>query len=277
MSGVRLEVGGAPVYAGTGGAHAAKDDSDANAEAAMACVVFVHGAGMDHTVWAMPTRHFARKGLRVLAPDLPGHGRSAGPAKTSIRDMADWLAALLDATGTGSATVVGHSMGSLVAWQFARRHPARCRALALLGTSMPMPVTDMLLDAAHDNHHAAIDMANAWSHSEGGTLGANANPGVWMLGAGERLLERAGPGVFHADLAACNGFDADATDGEVACPALVIAGDADRMTPAKAGLDVAAHLPDAKVVRLPGCGHAMLNERPNEVLDALIGIVQARG
>ena len=40
----------------------------------------------------------------------------------------------------------------------------------------------------------------------------------------------------------------------------------------RAGLDVARALPDARVLRLEGCGHAMLSERPNEVLDALIGI-----
>ena len=267
MSGTRIEVAGATVYVGTG---SGKPASDA------ACVAFVHGAGMDHTVWALPTRHFARKGLRVLAPDLPGHGRSNGTARSSIPAMADWLAGVFDATGVDQAAVVGHSMGSLVAWQFAQSHPDRCRTLALLGTSMPMPVTDMLLNAAKDNHHAAIDMANAWSHSPGGSLGANDNPGVWMLGAGERLLERSGPGVFHADLAACNAFNADEADGVVNCPALVIAGDEDRMTPARAGLDVASHLPDAKVVRLAGCGHAMLNERPNEILDALIDIVTER-
>ena len=266
MSGIRLDVAGAPVYVGTG---------SGKPQPGAACVAFVHGAGMDHTVWALPARHFARKGLRVLAPDLPGHGRSEGQARSSVTGMADWLAQVLDAAGVETAAVVGHSMGSLVAWQFAQSHADRCRALALLGTSMPMPVTDLLLNAAHDNHHAAIDMANTWSHSAGGTLGANANPGVWMLGAGERLLERSGPGVFHADLAACNAFNADDVDTVATCPALVIAGDEDRMTPARAGLDVASHLPDAKVLRLTGCGHAMLSERPNEVLDALIDIVAA--
>ena len=264
MSGLRLEVGGATAYVGMGTGTPAPDAPS---------VAFIHGAGMDHTVWALPARYFARKGLRVLAPDLPGHGRSEGMALSSVTAMADWLARLFDATGVAEAAVVGHSMGSLVAWQFANAHPDRCRALALLGTSMPMPVTELLLNAAHDNHHAAIDMANAWSHSAGGALGANANPGVWMLGAGERLLERSRPGVFHADLAACNGFNADEPVSEIACPVLVIAGDEDRMTPAKAGLNVASHLPNARIVRLADCGHAMLSERPNEVLDALIGIV----
>ena len=269
MSGFAVQVDGAQTYVGTGSGSAAADAP---------AVVFIHGAGMDHTVWALPARHFARRGLRVMAPDLPGHGRSsaptnAAPALASVAELAAWVGKLLDALDTRTAAVVGHSMGSLVAWRFASDYPERCRALALLGTSMPMPVTNLLLDAAQDNHHAAIDMANAWSHSAPGALGANDNPGVWMLAAGERLLERAGPGVFHADLAACNGFRADEAAGEVTCPALVIAGGEDRMTPAKAGLDVASHLPDARVVRLD-CGHAMLNERPNEVLDALIVIVE---
>ena len=68
--------------------------------------------------------------------------------------------------------------------------------------------------------------------------------------------------------AACNGFTVDESGSAIACPALVIAGDQDRMTPAKAGLDVTSNLPNARVVRPTNCGHAMLSERPNEVLDA---------
>lgn len=259
MSGVRVTVQGESVYVGNGGGAPAENAP---------CAAFVHGAGMDHTVWTLVARHFARKGVRVVAVDLPGHGRSAGPPKTSVREMCDWLAQVLDACRVQTACVAGHSMGSLVAWEFARRHADRCAALALLGTSAPMPVTPLLLNAAADNHHAAIDMANAWSHSPGGRMGANANPGVWMLGAGERLLERAGPGVFHADLAACNEYRPAA--GGVKCPVLIVVGEADQMTPPAAGVDVAAALPNARVTRLPGCGHSMLSECPNEVLDALV-------
>ena len=262
MSGTRIRVDGRVVYVGSGSGH-----PDAHAES----VVFVHGAGMDHTVWALPARYFARQGLNVAAVDLPGHGRSEGPPFNRIDDMAAWLGEVFDVLAITTAAVVGHSMGSLVAYRFASTKPHRCRALALLGTSAPMPVTDPLLNAAKDNHHAAIDMANTWSHSTG-TLGANANPGVWMLAVGERLLERAAPGVFHADLTACNTFDPN-RDMAIRCPVLVIAGNDDLMTPARAGLAVARSLPDARVVRLDGCGHAMLNERPNEVLDALITIV----
>ena len=260
---MRFPVDGRQAFAGTGTGRAGRDAPT---------VMFVHGAGMDHTVWVLPSRYFARQGYRVLAVDLPGHGRSEGPPLASIEAMSDWLHSVCAVLDVDTAAIVGHSMGSLVAYRFAVDHAERCRALALLGTSVPMPVTDMLLDAAADDDHAAIEMANAWSHSPRGTLGGNGNPGVWMLAAGERLIERSAPGVFHADLAACNAFDPAAVAGQVRAPSLVIAGGADRMTPMKAGLDVAGALPHARVVRLRGCGHAMLSERPNEVLDALIGI-----
>ena len=231
-------------------------------------IVFIHGAGMDHSIWVMPARYFARHGFNSAAVDLPGHGRSQGAPLDTIDAIADWLAVVVDILGFAPSIIVGHSMGSLVAYRFAVDHPDRCRAIALLGTSVPMPVTDALLDAAADNDHAAIEMINTWSHSSHGKVGANTNPGVWMMGTGERLLERATQGVLHADLQACHGF-AEVSPHEVVCPSLVIAAGADLMTPARAGLEVAKALPNAEIVNLDGCGHFMLSERPNDVLDAL--------
>ena len=49
-------------------------------DAVQPTIAFLHGGGMDHTVWALQTRWFAHHGRNVLALDLPGHGRSEGPA-----------------------------------------------------------------------------------------------------------------------------------------------------------------------------------------------------
>ncbi len=78
-------------------------------------IVFLHGAGFDHSVWVLPARSFAHHGFGVLAPDLPGHGRSAGPPLTSVGALAEWTAALIDAAGASAARLIGHSMGSLIA------------------------------------------------------------------------------------------------------------------------------------------------------------------
>jgi len=164
-------------------------------------------------------------------------------------------------------TIVGHSMGTLVALAMAQRYPQQVRQMVLLGTSNPMPVGPPLLAAAADGHHAAIDMANAFSHSRQGMLGASANPGMHSFNAAERWMEHLSAGVFHADLAACNDFTFQIEN--CAIPALVVVGEADKMTPAKAGLAVATQLSNARVHSLQGCGHAMLTEQPNAVLDAV--------
>ena len=243
-------------------------------DAARPSVAFIHGGGMEHSVWTLPARYFARHGYNVFAFDLPGHGRSAGKPLTSIGAMADWVKAALDGLGVERAALVGHSMGSLTALSFAARYPDRTRALALLGTSTPMPVAGTLLDAAKADQHDAIDMINAWSYSRLGRMGGNENPGLNMMMGGQRLLEGAAKGVLFADLRACNDFaDGEALAAQVRAPTLVIVGDQDRMTAPIKALKLAELIAGARIVRLSPCGHDIMAEQPNETLDALAAIV----
>lgn len=256
-----LTVAGARVHAATGGR-----DFDPG----LPPIVFLHGAGMDHTVWALPARYFAHRGRAVLAVDLPGHGRSEGQPLTSIAAMADWVADLIAVSGAEKAALVGHSMGALVALETAARHSARVTALALLGAAPKMPVHPDLLAAANANDHAAFDLMISWSYGPAGQLGGACVPGSWLMGGGERLLERVRPGVLSADLEACNAYgEGMESAAKVACPTLVVIGAEDKMTPARAGAKLAAAIPEARSVIIPACGHMMTAEKPDETLDAL--------
>src|SRR3954453_7050611 len=166
--------------------------------------VLLHGAGFDHTTWALQSRWFAHHGYGVLAPDLPGHGRSSGASLPRIADMADWTAALLDAAGAAKARLVGHSMGSLIALETAARHPDRVSALSLIGTAATMTVGPDLLKAAEANDPAAIDMVSIWGLGFAAELGGSRAPGLWMHGGAQATLERCAPGVLFNDLSACN-------------------------------------------------------------------------
>ncbi len=258
---MRLSVGGNEVFIGTGGR-----DFDAGLPA----MVFLHGAGMDHSVWALPARAFAYHGHAVLAPDLPGHGRSGGAPLPSIAALADWTAALIGAAGVSKARLVGHSMGSLIALETAARHPDKVSGLALIATAAPMRVSDDLLNAAKANDHMAVDMVDLWGHGYRATLGGCQMPGLWMLGDGERLLERSAPGVIFADLSACNDYaGALAAAVKVSVPATVVLGSRDLMTPAKSGKAVAAAIPNCRLAMIDGAGHMLMSERPDDVLAAL--------
>src|SRR3954463_7035239 len=111
---MQLSVNGSDTFVATGGRPF---------DPALPTVVMLHGAGFDRSTWALHTRWFAHHGFSVLAPDLPGHGRSPGPSLGSIAEMADWTAALLDAAGVTKAHLIGHSMGSLISLETAARHP----------------------------------------------------------------------------------------------------------------------------------------------------------
>jgi pimeloyl-ACP methyl ester carboxylesterase len=263
-----LTVQGKPAYAYTGGKLF---------DASLPTAVFIHGAEHDHSVWALQTRYFAHHGFSVLAVDLPGHCRSAGPALTTVPAMADWLAALLDAAGVQRAFVAGHSMGSLIALDFAGRYPERATHLALLATAIPMAVSDALLDAALHREPEAIGMVNEWSHSTFAAKPSCPGPGFWLHGMNQRLMERVSasgePNLFHTDFAACNSYaDGLTRAAQLRCAARLIVGRRDAMTPPRAAKALAGALTQAGVpvdtVTLEA-GHALMTEQPDATLDAL--------
>src|SRR5882757_7774259 len=260
---MQLSVKGHDIFVATGGRPF---------DPSLPAVVMLHGAGFDHSTWALHSRWFAHHGFSVLAPDLPGHGRSSGNALPTIAEMADWTAALLEAAGAPKAKLVGHSMGSLIALETSARHPAKVSGLSLIGTAATMTVGPDLLKAAEANDPAAIDMVSIWGLGFAAELGGSLAPGLWMHSAAQRVLQQCRPGVLFNDLAACNAYqNALAAAAQVAVPTTLILGERDMMTPAKAGKTLAAVLPNSHTVVLRGAGHMMMVERPDELLAALQG------
>jgi pimeloyl-ACP methyl ester carboxylesterase len=237
-------------------------------------VVFVHGAGLDHSWWGLQSRYFGYHGFNVLAVDLPAHGRSEGPALAAIGEMADWVKKVLDEKKIKSAMVVGHSMGSLIALEFAARYPQSAEKIALIGVAYPMKVGDTFLDAARRNDQSAFDMETIWGHAPQVPLAGNPNPGMWMYGDTLARLSRLAPGVLHAGLAACNAYSGGLeAAAKVKCPALFVLGARDMMAPPKGAAALAKAIPDCRTVTIGPSGHSLMAEAPDATLDALIGFL----
>lgn len=257
---MELAVSGKRVYAATGGKAF---------DPALPAIVFMHGAGMDHTVWALQTRWFAWHGRGVLAVDLPGHGRSEGPPLESIDALAAWVFALLDAAGVKSAALVGHSMGALIALEAAATRPERVRALALCGCAAEMPVSEKLLNPALAGEHLAYELITAWGLGRRAHVGGAEAPGAWMAGGTLRLLEHGKKGVVGIDLRACDRYKGSAQAVQkVTVPTVLVLGSNDRMSPAKAAAPLAA-IPGSKTIVVEQAGHMLMTEQPGRTLDAL--------
>lgn len=264
---MELTVNGRKAYVYTGGKAF---------DATLPCVVFVHGALHDHSVWNLLARWFAHHGHAVLALDQPGHGRSEGPPEPSVEALADWTLALLDGAGVQRAALVGHSMGSLIGLEMAARAPDRITQLAMIGTAYPMKVSDALLASAREQPLRAIDMVNAFSHGSLASKPSFPGPGMWLHGSNRALMRRmlsgatglSGRNLFEHDFRVCdayaNGLEAAA---KVRCPVTFVLGDRDQMTSPKATRDIAAAL-GAKIVTL-SAGHSLMTEAPDGVLNAV--------
>ncbi len=274
---MKLRVHGRDVYAYTGGKVF---------DPALPTLVLVHGAANDHSVFNLLARWFAHHGFGVLAFDLPGHMRSEGPALASVEAMADWLLASLVQAHVTRVTMAGHSMGSLVVLEAASRlastqvpvdatatHRPSLERLVMLGTCVPMPVPQALLDLGRTDVQAAIERVVTFSFSTLAPKPSFPGPGVWLRGGGRRLMQmvvnhHADTHLFHTDFSACsqyaNGLEASEN---ITCPATMIVGQYDQMTLPRNAKDVADALM-AKTVTVPA-GHFLMQEAPDAVLDAM--------
>ncbi len=254
-----FDVDGKKVFAATGGQPVRPERPVA---------VFLHGAGMDHSVWTLPGRYVAHHGGTTLALDLPGHGKSDGPALTGIAQMAEWVWRALDAQKIAKAFFVGHSMGALISLEAIRARPDRVAGLMLVGFSPKMPVHPDLLDAAQRDDPRAAELIASWGFGPAGQVGGNQTPGLAMLPLGLRLIQRAPAGSLHADLAACDAYR-DAESVKITAPVLLLQGTVDRMTPAKGAKAFVEKLPKTDIRMLDGIGHMVMSEAPDDVTTAL--------
>lgn len=259
---MRVAVDGCPVYVA---------DWGRPMDSSQPTVLFLHGAGMDHTVWAFQARALAHHGCNALAPDLPGHGASEACAGfgVSIAERALWLARLLDALRLEDIDLVGHSMGGLIAMAFAATD-RRVRRLVLMGTAARMPVHPELLRAAREDLAQAAALIVDWAFATARKAGAQAVPGSWMPMAAMRLLLASRPGVLAADLEACDLWtDGEAAARQISCPVLVLTGEEDRMTPPRACRQLAELMPHGQFLALAGAGHMPMLECPRALLAGL--------
>jgi pimeloyl-ACP methyl ester carboxylesterase len=229
-------------------------------------LLLIHGAGGYHRFWPSQLRRL--NGVTVYTPDLPGRGRSTGPGRQTVAQYTADMLRLLDALNIQQAILAGHSMGGAIAQQLALDAPERVAGLVLISTGARLRVTPQILDNVLDNFDTVVETVINFAY------GPTADDDLKQTG--KRELHEVKPEVVLGDYTACDGFDVISRLGEIAAPALVVGGSADRMTPAKYSQYLADNLPDAGLHIVENAGHMLPVEFPDRVADIVLGWLKKR-
>jgi len=221
-------------------------------------VVMIHGAGGTHIDWPAELRRMPE--ANALIPDLPGHGKSKIPARTSISAYAADIIDLLNTLKISKAILLGHSMGGAIVQSIALHYPDRVRGLILIGTGAKLTVHPDILNGLLNDYAKTVQMIVDWQWAEGYEQ-------VKRLGM-KRLIETDAK-VLRGDFAATNAFDLREQIAQIRLPTLIIGGTADRMTPFKFSTYLHEQIAGSQLVSVEGGGHMMALEQPQVVAGAV--------
>jgi pimeloyl-ACP methyl ester carboxylesterase len=229
-------------------------------------LVLVHGSGGNAAVWH-PQIDALADIARVFALDLPGHGGSDGSFAT-IDDAVAVVRGFVDALGLGNVVIGGHSMGGAIAQGFVLAAPHRTAGVALIGTGARLRVLPKIIQTLEQDHRAGVQFLIELA------VAASAPEPLKRAVLEETM--RAPARSLIADFRACDRFDVMARLGEIRAPTLVVTGIEDRLTPRKYAEYLAKHIAGAQLALVPGAGHYVQLERPDDVSSALRAFVLER-
>lgn len=239
--------------------------------------VLLHGHTLDRRIWDPVVPRLRDAGLRVIRPDLRGHGKSSRPdSGYHVSHHAGDVAALLDARDVDLATVIGFSFGGGVALEMALTQPTRLAALGLVAAVMPdrafePAFMDNLRNVARmiRSDGIAAAMAGPWatsplfahSFTKEGIRDAVAAivkdfPGAEFLATQRDRVERE--------------WTAPERLGEITAPTRVVVGEMEMPGFKAFSEEAAAGIPDATLEIVPDCGHLLPLEAPEAVAEMII-------
>jgi pimeloyl-ACP methyl ester carboxylesterase len=248
-------------------------------------VVLLHGDGETARDWQWVMPGLAAAGHRVVALSLPGHGGSASAGSYAQEDLAAWLASVMEALALGRVTVVGNSIGALMALHLALDWPDRVQRLVLVDSAGLGRLVNPVLAA--ETLSGLGEAAIALSLMPGGAPLRAAVRSVNLFGRPWRAPARwwldqhrwgSAPALLHASVE-CKRAILGPTGqhhvlsgrlGEVRVPTLVLWGLLDKVVPFTHGLAAATRLPDGRFALLARCGHMPHVECPDAFVAAVL-------
>jgi pimeloyl-ACP methyl ester carboxylesterase len=218
-------------------------------------LIFIHGSGGSKESWTYQTQYFKDS----IALDLPGHPE--GSLIPTIDGYVEWLHEVIKRNGYSRVVLIGHSLGGGIALLYALRHPSGLAGIIAVGSGARLRVDPRFLEALEKSikDSGAENPLNTGYDLIDSDLAA-------VL---KRRLSENGAAAALNDMKACDHFDIMDRITQIDVPALALCGDQDVKTPPKYSQYLAAHMPRAKALIIPGGTHMVFAEKPREVNQAI--------
>ena len=227
-------------------------------------LLFIHGSGATGRVWRYQSAFFTD----ALAIDLPG--RPEGEFCTTIESATAWLKAYVDENQLEDLVLIGHSLGTAIALQYALTYPTETKAMVLIGGGARLrvhPDTLAFLEKATEDPDIFPQMfVDSWQNV----------PANFAKDLRSEALAL-GPAVFLNDMRSCDAFDVINRLGEISTPSLAITGTNDVMTPPKYATFLRDRMPNTETSFIEGGTHFVFGEYPDQVNAAIQGFLEKLG
>ena len=240
-------------------------------------VLMLHGIGGGHLAFSPQVEALANAGFRGVAWDMPGYGRSAPIEPYTFKGLAQSCVDLIDALQCEHVTLLGHSMGGMVAQEVVARRPDRVNRLVLCGTS------------AAFGKRTDGRSADAWAREFVAQRTAPLDAGKTMADVAQKLVpQMVGPGALPEGLRLAEHcmshvpsatyrraldclvtFDRQQSLADIHVPTLLVGGEFDRVASPAVMKQMAQAIPRSRYAEIAGIGHLMNLEAPDE-FDALL-------
>ncbi|MGQ9641320.1 MAG: alpha/beta fold hydrolase [Candidatus Bathycorpusculaceae bacterium] len=222
-------------------------------------LLFIHGAGGNHTIWEHQTRHFNN----AIAIDLPGH--CLGEGRRTIEEYVEEVKRFCEERELKNIVMIGHSMGGAIAQKFALNYTEHLRALVLVGTGARLRVAPVIFRTIKKDYGQMMELMKKFAFSD--------KTAMEVKNKVAEEMRKIKPEVLYGDFEACDKFDVmEKLDG-IKMPTLIICGRDDQLTPVKYSEYLKVNIPDSRLEVLADAGHMVMLEKPkefNEILEKFI-------
>ncbi len=229
-------------------------------------LLFLHGVGGGAESFCPQLRHFGAR-FRAIAWNMPGYGGSTPRDPLTFAELARALADFLDEREIAAAHLVGHSIGGMIAQEFAATFPERVGSMTLVATSPAFGRLDgefqkRFLAERLGPLDAGRGMAELAPEIVASLVGEDPDPqGVELAIA---CMRRVPEDTYRAAMTCLTGFDRRAALSGYRMPVLLVAGERDRNAPPPMMRRMAERIPEARFIEIAGAGHLLPLERPDE-------------